>query len=677
MSTQAVTPAATLRRNALVICLAAALAAGSGALVATTQSAIVSSNDTALPLWGAQIATPTMAPATTRTNARHNHHNATAASIPFTQRNTRRDGSQRTVAASSTATRPAALIEVSNCNDDGPGSLRFAALNAVSGDVIDLHLLTCSTITLTSGAIVLNQDEVTLLGPGQDKLTIDGNHAGGVLYVYGVNVTDLTIANGSMQYGGCINTYGDLTLTRTTVTGCQAGDGIGLIAEGGGAFVYGGDLTMSQSTISHSTALGAEGATGGGASVRGNAHLTDSTIDSNRAQGVEAGGGGLMVNGVLYLNDSRVTGNAIQSSAGAAYGGGIFTHGGVGATRSTISGNSAQADSGAAMGGGLNANDGAYLIDSHVTHNSVRSTADVAYGGGIHTSNGVAIETSTISGNSAHSDTRWSYGGGIHTQGTIAMADSTLSNNTASSECGTCYILGGGALAFGVTQVANSTISGNTVQLLGESAGYAFGGGMAITGSYAAAIALYNTTVSGNAAIGANGTGMGGGVHSGYSPFGLFNSTVASNSASTRGGGAAGGDNGGLAPMLSSAIVAMNQAPTDADLASVTGPLTVDGDHSLVMSADSNMTLPLGTLTINPRLLPLANNGGPTATHALAACSPAIDTGVMNPWRDLDFDQRGAPFVRTYGSAVDMGAFELQPDVDRIFYDGFEVSPCP
>ena len=67
-------------------------------------------------------------------------------------------------------------------------------------------------------------------------------------------------------------------------------------------------------------------------------------------------------------------------------------------------------------------------------------------------------------------------------------------------------------------------------------------------------------------------------------------------------------------------------------------------------------------------LLPLADNGGPTFTHALDPTSPAIDHG-SNPLA-LDFDQRGAPNVRVFGSAPDIGAFELVPDA--IFKGDFE-----
>jgi hypothetical protein len=65
---------------------------------------------------------------------------------------------------------------------------------------------------------------------------------------------------------------------------------------------------------------------------------------------------------------------------------------------------------------------------------------------------------------------------------------------------------------------------------------------------------------------------------------------------------------------------------------------------------------------LDARLGPLANNGGPTQTHALLAGSPAIDTG--DDAGAPAFDQRGAGFPRRKDGngdrrpAVDVGAFE-------------------
>ncbi len=60
----------------------------------------------------------------------------------------------------------------------------------------------------------------------------------------------------------------------------------------------------------------------------------------------------------------------------------------------------------------------------------------------------------------------------------------------------------------------------------------------------------------------------------------------------------------------------------------------------------------------DPRLAPLGDNGGPTATRALLPGSPAIDSG-SNRLALLD-DQRGNGFAREVNGRADMGAFEVQ-----------------
>ena len=62
--------------------------------------------------------------------------------------------------------------------------------------------------------------------------------------------------------------------------------------------------------------------------------------------------------------------------------------------------------------------------------------------------------------------------------------------------------------------------------------------------------------------------------------------------------------------------------------------------------------------TADPLLGPLADNGGPTWTHALLPGSPATDAG--DPGATQGFDQRGEPFVRIYGGIIDIGAYERQ-----------------
>ena len=98
----------------------------------------------------------------------------------------------------------------------------------------------------------------------------------------------------------------------------------------------------------------------------------------------------------------------------------------------------------------------------------------------------------------------------------------------------------------------------------------------------------------------------------------------------------------------------------------VTDSLIGDNSGTLLVEApvgapDANGNF-IGTpaATINPRLGPLADNGGPTQTMALLAGSPAIDQGANPDNTDkLATDQRGVPFVRTFGSQTDMGAYEV------------------
>jgi hypothetical protein len=62
---------------------------------------------------------------------------------------------------------------------------------------------------------------------------------------------------------------------------------------------------------------------------------------------------------------------------------------------------------------------------------------------------------------------------------------------------------------------------------------------------------------------------------------------------------------------------------------------------------------PADLLNRGAQILPLANNGGPTATHALRKTSPAINAGTACPATD----QRGVK--RSLGGRCDIGAWEL------------------
>ena len=61
----------------------------------------------------------------------------------------------------------------------------------------------------------------------------------------------------------------------------------------------------------------------------------------------------------------------------------------------------------------------------------------------------------------------------------------------------------------------------------------------------------------------------------------------------------------------------------------------------------------------HPLLGELADNGGPTWTHALLPGSPAIDAGDPAFAPPPFYDQRGVGYPRVVNERIDIGAFEL------------------
>lgn len=255
---------------------------------------------------------------------------------------------------------PAPAHPVTNCDDDGPGSLRATIADADSGDVVDLTALACGHITLETGAIPVLVDDLELRGAGQDATTIDGGGADRVFIHYGGGtflLQNLTVTGGRhratgfhLGIAGCIASASHLQLDRSTVRGCYAG---GEGAYGGAIYAYA--LTMSNSTLSDNHAYGihdlADTAAFGGAAFVYSIELRESTISGNRADhrvnGTHASydiGGGIaaVLGGTVY--DST-----IDSNVSNGRGGGLATFSSVLVSNATISGNVAATE----FGGGL------------------------------------------------------------------------------------------------------------------------------------------------------------------------------------------------------------------------------------------------------------------------------------------------------------------------------------
>ncbi len=507
-----------------------------------------------------------------------------------------------------------AVVIVTNCDDSGSGSLRDAIAGAASGDVIDLTQLTCSTITLTSGAITTALDDLEIHGPGRDALSVDGNSADRVLLHRGggtLTLADLTLthgrsvaAAGTNNYGGCVLSYYALTLHRARLSNCEL--------------------------ISDATAQG------GGAFAQGAATITDSEISANTVRGSTALGGGIFAYASLSVSGSTLTGNAAAAIANGyeavASGGAALARGDLDLTDSTIDANSATA------------------ATSYAGYAAVANVAGALALGSI------SLTRTTVSNNAAHATNTavdatgyayaYSYGGGMRAQ-TLLISDSTISGNstlaTATNQDGIGIELsrGGGFTTLGsgntpFVRISNSTISGNTVSVSAAASvpyAYSLGGGVFANGG---TLDMKNSTIAFNSAD------VGGGI---------FQYAASSASAD-------------------STIVASNFFGLGHSDFDVGGAVTVVGANNLIASGAADLALPADTLSADPLLDALADNGGPTSTHALLPGSPAVDAG--NNAAALEFDQRGIGFPRVVGALPDIGALETQPFGDAIFSNGFE-----
>jgi len=223
-------------------------------------------------------------------------------------------------------------------------------------------------------------------------------------------------------------------------------------------------------------------------------------------------------------------------------------------------------------------------------------------------------------------------GGAVLNQGTLTVIASTFFNNTA---------VGG---------------NGN-----GAAGGQGLGGAIENVGGM---VTLTNSTLSGNSVVSGTGThvpsSFGGGIHALNGVVKIYNSTLSGNSASTGRQVYIISAFGSVTFELFSSIVAQQDRPSGArDI--VTG---ADTEGQLISSGANNV---LGTtiglenidyVSGDPMLAPLANNGGPTWTHAIPAESLAVNAGSNN--LNLLNDQRGTTFGRAIGGTADIGAFELQ-----------------
>jgi hypothetical protein len=375
------------------------------------------------------------------------------------------------------------------------------------------------------------------------------------------------------------------------------------------------------------------------------------------------GGGGILSLGTLEVVDSLISNNSAYYT-----GGGIHAAGSTTITGSAIIGNDLRGDRN--DGGGIYIGpDAQATITGSLILDNVVGAYHGADGGGIDVEGQAVIANCTISGNINGGGESSGHGGGISVgqNGEATIIGSTITDNEVypyyeAFSYSWHYGLGGGLSNHGQTVIANTTISGNRASV---------GGG--VSNTVYGDLTIAHSTISGNVAKVITGdidgvpyelAGYGGGIFSGLD-YGQDNCPSTKLQGTIVAGNTAAEDESGeqihyddevMYEQICSASFTVNAF----NVFGQAGDVGLDG-----LNPGATDVVPAAGL--EAILAPLADNGGPTPTHALPPGSPALDLApsascVAAPVNGID--QRGEPRNQNGAGGVtanecDAGSFEL------------------
>lgn len=499
------------------------------------------------------------------------------------------------------------VFVVDSVADAGVGTLRHAielANNSAGLDTITFDPVLFSspqTIAIASQLPTI-ADDLAILGPGETLLTIDAGNGVDGKHATRDGYRHLLIDDGDEATSIAVEVHG-LTL-------------------------MGGDVHPNDQH-------------GQGGAIRNKEQLFLDGINV-KDSAANFGGGIASVSGSIWIANSTLAKNSARFR-----GGGLYS-----VTTSTISKSDVLENMAGDSGGGVCLGDSTTISDSTIARNA--ATQD---GGGVYASHGVSdIKGTTVAENSA---TR---GGGVFWDSidSALITNSSLVGNAASSSGGGIY-----SSVIGVSAIESSTLSQNSAPA-----------GGAIYASYGT-VAISRSTLSQNSAT------NGGGIYKyGHSAIDVENSTLSANTASNDGGGIYVAQDSTVFPNRPATIIGSTLAENESYRGSgiyslgmtvvsgsivssasgsdlvATASATLSGSHNLIEDG-SHIAKFSDSVTGDPLLGPLSDNGGPTLTHAILPNSLAINRG--DPGREFDdaeFDQRGEGFTRVQRGRIDIGAVE-------------------
>jgi hypothetical protein len=263
--------------------------------------------------------------------------------------------------------------------------------------------------------------------------------------------------------------------------------------------------------------------------------------------------------------------------------------------------------------------------------------------GGVLNNGTLTLDRVIVTGNvmSTNAGDFWQGGGGIYngSGASLTLVDSTVSGNRAGWS-------GGGIYSFfnTTTIIVRSTISGNVSNDVG--------GGIRSLGN----MTITNSTLSGNTSTGWHG----GAIFHTDGAMEILNSTIANNTGPDWAPSALflGSYNPAVVPSLklTNTLITGNRWYACERFASGGAVTLISGGHNLVQDDSCNPLV--SDLILSDALLgPLADNGGPTWTHALLPGSSALDAADDSVCPSTD--QRS--ITRPQGPRCDIGSFERAP----------------
>ncbi|MBT8200276.1 MAG: hypothetical protein KJO36_07150 [Acidimicrobiia bacterium] len=539
-----------------------------------------------------------------------------------------------------TATISAGLFD-SNTANEGAGIFNGAALTMNGGtvsnnDAVDngggiyvansatttsLSLVTISNNTAKDGAGLYNNDTTTLNSP-----TFTGNRA----------TDDPSGTAETIGTGGAISDHGTLAISGNTII-----DSNSAVGAGGGIYIPGGNTTIAAAIITNNSAPA-----GGGIQLDGGTLNVTSgaTISANTAS--DSGGGISAANSTVTLGSVSV-----DSNSAANNGGGVFLF----ASSLTANGTTFDSNTGVAEAGGIFVDPTSSAdIDNTVftTNGAGTSGVEPSDGGALHNLGTSSVDLSTFTANT----TEDGVGGAIYNAGFLTVGTSTFTSNSVATV--STLVAGGAIYNIGDLTIDSSTFSANSAPSFGGGAIYniANGGAPSETGQ----ATITNSTITGN-----SGPSGGGIANNNGADITIINSTITENNASTSGGGIWSDDGTGSTVTMTGTILADNTSVFTLECNGVidSGGYNIVGNEPFsgfcTFNAATGDQVGTSGSPIDPMLLALADNGGPTFTQLPDTGSPAINKIPVAVCPSSE-DQRGTG--RPLEGACEIGSVEIGVD---------------